>query len=354
MLTALTPISCSIVKNRDLNSNSLAALLLALASAWMCLILVSCSKQPEAPKTEDAITPTSANKEQAQLPAMSTPASIPTQATITSEEVDVYAAAFGIDTRTAKALLSEEMMFWKKINAAIKSSDASELSRLVMPHVDKLKHAITTLGKYHPDPNGKLPKWWDEINSREGVEGLSIRMNKPGYLGIDQVYFIDQRATYGSISNAARTQPELLNEIIVNRVNDLPSPLDAIIYQGIIDGLADNVSSQRADSSGPDEDQPGSDAVRHMATGTNPIYRLIAVEQAKRLNTVDRLDLYESFIEEKDPQIKQRAIEGLAQTRSDDNIKILRRFERKALQQGDNENANLANQAIKRLETNSP
>ena len=318
-------------------------------------MLAACSKPPpESTENHNVEIPSPADREQLQTLVAPAQAATPTQKTITNEELDNYASAFGVDAAVAEAMLKKEMAFWPELNEAIATSNQQSLSAIITPHLARLHQALTAGGKYQSDPDGKLPQWWDEASSSEGINTVASRINQSGYLNLDQNYLVDQRIAYGSAANAAKVRPELLEGIITSRINDAPSPLDAIIYQGILDGLADNTSYHRTDSSGPDENMPGSDLIRQMAEAKNPVYRLLAVEQAWLINTEDRLSFYETFIAENDPRIKRRAIEGAANTKNVNAINTLRRFEQSSLQQGEKENADLASQAIKRLEAKSP
>lgn len=251
--------------------------------------------------------------------------------------------------------MEQEAKFVFALKNAVNRSP-SEVPELLKPHLGSLEMAFKSTEKFPAQPNGTLPEGFFKVisNQPDDPNSPGIRMNQARYLGISEDRIFDQRAAYNGVAFIARTQAEMLEGILAIRVNELPSPVDAMIYEAMLTGLADNASSQRADSSGQDEAQPGSGAVRQMATGKNPIYRLVAVEQANRLNTADRLNLYKSFIEEKDPQIRQRAIEGIAQLKSNEAITVLRRFEKSSIQQGDQESADLASQAIKRLEAKSP
>jgi len=333
-------------------SSILAILQPFIIVVLMLSVLIACSKPPpESTENHNVETPSSADREQLQTPVDPAQAATPTQTTITKEELDGYASAFGVDAATAEVMLKKETAFWQELNEAIATSNQQSLSAMIEPHFARLQQ---TLSAYQPDPDGKLPQWWDEASSSEGINTVASRINQAGYLNLDRSNLVDQRIAYGSAANAAKARPELLDGMIASRINDAPSPLDAIVYQGILDGLADNTSYYRADSSAPNEDMPGSELVRKMATAKNPVYRLLAVEQAWLLNTEDRLSFYETFIAENDPRIKRNAIEGAANTKNANAVNTLRRFEQSSLQQGDKASAELASQAIKRLEAKSP
>lgn len=318
------------------------------------MLFVSCSKPPAEPhKTEDS-TPSQIGIKQIESPAATAPQPNPTAVTASTEEIAEYAGALGIDAVAAHSLLEKENAFSYLLVETAKKSSPQEIYNLVASHLNRLDRGFEIIGAYQSHSTERLPAWWMNATSRDGVESLSIVMNKPGYLDIGKEYLVDQRISYGTVFHVAKTNPDLLSRIVESRASVTPSPSDAILYQGILNGLADNSSDHHADSSGPDADRAGANLVRQMATAKNPIYRLIAVEQANRLNSTDRLGLYESFIEEKDPQIKQRAIEGLAQTGSSAAIDILRRFEQASLNQGQKENADLAAKAVKRLQTTTP
>ena len=324
---------------------------------WIgCLfLLAACSKPDNIDKNKKTNTNAIPASSQRQLDVTNDLKikEIPKKLKSQGEDVAIYASALGIDVADAETLLRSEMVFSSELTRAIESSNRKKLLTLTSSHFSRLAEATGALNKFQPEGNGNLPKWWSTATSRDGIEGIAIKMSKPGYLGIGKEYLIDQRAIYGCASSAARVRLDLLNDIITSRANEDPLPMDAIVYQGIIDGLSDNPSYQRADNSEPDVSQPGRDLILDMATTKNPIYRLFAVEQASRFNTKDRLSLFDLFVTEKDPIIKQIAIEGASQVHNVKTLDLLRRFEQNSLQQGDTANANLASQSIKRIHESS-
>lgn len=333
----------------------------ALVALTLIIALAGCSK-----RTEKAIG--DANKPEPAIETQhSTPPVVPRQLEVvtsqpppspepSARELDDAASALGIARNQALPLLRREHALWEKFVAILKSDNASD----VVPMLSAMAAAVQ--GTTAVQSNGEqLPESFlamlgldaGNVPGLGSVDGPSAKAKKAGFMGVGVEKLPEQHILAAAVQELAKRRPDLLTSLATERANSaVPTAADYILFNAIIDGLADSPFLETTgDASEKPRTLPFGSELMAMARKPNPIYRLIAVRTASRVETDAKglVTFYSTFVAETDPTIQQAAIEGLEGVRDPAALDALRKFDTATKARGNADVRQTVEDAIRRL-----
>lgn len=273
----------------------------------------------------------------------------PPETTIAPEKIELYASSFALD-RASAALVAETVGRFKE---AFSSKDVAVATALLLPHVKALEQAMTQKEVYSSSPKDAdvLPEWFHNQLKWSGSRSLDVEMMSKGYLGLEAGSQKDQIILLECSAFVGKEGPNAIADIFSNSMKHLPTPADGMIYLALNNGLADRAAydGRTGNEDDPEPNVEGSGAVWKMAEALNPVYRYQAVQQGWRINKPERLSFYAKYVNEKDEMIKRAALSGIERIETGNALQLLHQFEYASKQQGQNESAQAAREAIDRI-----
>ena len=325
--------------------------------------IAGCSKPSEkAPGKSDAeqrplseqTEPTT--QKQVQQPVKSMANNTPQPSAPSTQELEWAAKAMGIPQDRVLLVLQRQEALSAKFQQVLKSDDASQVVPMLLGMADAVRGTPEAGGDGQQLPSSFLKMLGYDSSSVPGlsdVEGISVKSRKPGFMGLSVEKLPEQNVLATATVKLAKQRPDLLASLAAERAkNTVPTAADYILFNAIIDGLADSpflVST--GDISEKPKALPYGSELLALANAPNPIYRLLAVRVASsaEADKAKLIGFYSGFLNETDPIIQQAAVDGLEGLQEPGALNVLRKFDAKAKQEGNADVSRAAQDAIRRL-----
>lgn len=240
---------------------------------------------------------------------------------IPTAEADAIAAQMGVAPADVEPLIIKVRQFRNEIAGDLRTSK----ERQALDRINSLIRQIST-----KEQVGELTEPMIQIIRSAAADGPTQAIFRAGFLDLDAAQLGSQMMLYSSTEEIAKNRADLLAQILKQRAeSSATSAADLIIYSAVTAGIQDNTDFLRTGSENANPAiQPYANDLLKLSTSPNPIYRLLAISLAQRLEP-DAQKLayfYAEFANEAEPFVRATARSMLESASAPNAAELLQRF----------------------------
>ncbi|HYF36547.1 MAG TPA: hypothetical protein VD994_14730 [Prosthecobacter sp.] len=234
---------------------------------------------------------------------------------------------FGIEADAVMPLVDAVRKFRQAIIEDIRAADGGAAVERSKSVVAQLNQAYSKVKSETP---GILSETMASFLKASVGEGQSAAIFHTGFLGLGAEQLSNQMMLHVAAETIASNRADLLGALVQDRAaSSTPTVADIIIYSAIIAGIQDNPDFHHTGADTELRTAPAYAArLMALAASPNPVYRLLAITLAPRLEYDPRkLEVfYASLAAEADPFVRQTAVDMIKASNPPNLPVLLQRF----------------------------